>query len=80
MEGRLAAPVPNTSVLMIEEEMIVYWNCRGTASKEFACEMKEIMREYRPMIVILVEPRVSGEVADRVCKSLGKKRWIRSEA
>lgn len=32
------------------------------------------------MVVILLEPRISGEVADVVCKSLGKSRWIRSEA
>lgn len=80
MEGRLAAPTPNNCVLMIEDERIICWSCRGAASKEFVCEMKEILRAYKPRIVILIEPRVSGEVADRIYKIFGKKQWIRSEA
>lgn len=62
------------------EERVLCWNCRGAGSKEFACKLNEIIREHKPMVVILLEPRVSGEVADVICKSLGKNRWIRSEA
>lgn len=38
------------------------------------------MRGFRPKIVILLEPRISSASADCVCKKLGKKRWVRSEA
>lgn len=38
------------------------------------------MRVFRPKNTILLEPRISKEVADRVCNKLGKKRWVRSEA
>lgn len=42
--------------------------------------MKHLMREYMLKVVILLEPRVSGDTANRVCNRLGKKRWARSEA
>lgn len=39
-----------------------------------------MIREHMPSIIVLIEPRINGEVADVVCKKLGKKTWIRSEA
>lgn len=59
---------------------ILCWNCRGAASKEFAVELKEILRNFRLKIIILMEPRISGEAADKICGGLGKKKWLRSEA
>lgn len=32
------------------------------------------------MIIILMEPRISGDMVDVVCRWLGKNRWIRSES
>lgn len=62
----------------------MYWNFRGAGSGEFACEMKEIMREHIPHVIILLEPRTSGDTTDTIYKKLGKKKWmkkwIRSEA
>lgn len=74
--GRLATRL----MLMMIEECIVCWNVRGAGSKEFMREMKEIMKAHRPMVVILLEPRISGAAADVVRKEMGKGRWIRSEA
>lgn len=42
--------------------------------------MRELIREFKPRMIILIEPRISGDLADRVCESLGKTKWIRSEA
>lgn len=39
--------------------------------------LKDIIREHRPVVVILLEPSISGDTVDAVCKSLGKKRCIR---
>lgn len=61
-------------------ERIVSWNCRGAASREFLVEVKEILRQYRPQMLIILEPQVSGAVADKVCKSLGRSKWIRAKA
>lgn len=35
---------------------------------------------HRPMVLIIMDPRIRGEVEDGVCKRLGKRQWIRSEA
>lgn len=66
--------------MMIVEERIVCWNCKGTASQEFACKLREILVGFRPKIVILMDPWISGKMKDKVCKKLGKIWWIRSEA
>lgn len=62
---------------MVTDASLLCWNCRGVGSKEFELELKQMMREYRPKIIILLEPQISGETADRVCKRLGKKHWAR---
>lgn len=49
-------------------------------SKGFLCKLKEVMKEYQPSIIVLLEPRISEAMADEVCKKIGKKMWIRSEA
>lgn len=42
--------------------------------------MGDLMKEFRPKIVILLEPRISREIVDRVCKKLGNKKWARAKA
>lgn len=56
------------------------WNCRGAGNRDFLCEMKELLKEHRPSIMVLLEPRISGDIEDEVCRKLGKKRWLRLEA
>lgn len=56
------------------------WNYRGAGSKEFELEMKNLLREHKPIVLILLEPWVSGEKADRICRKLRKNRWVCSEA
>lgn len=43
-------------------------------------EVREFKRRFRPEIVILMEPKISGETADEVCRRLGKTMWIRMDA
>lgn len=62
------------------KESILFWNCRGAGSREFLCEIKELMKEHHPSILILLESRISGATADGVCKKLGMRSWIRSKA
>lgn len=54
------------------KESILRWNCRGAASREFVCEMRELLGKFKPMVIILLEPKISGEAANGVCKKLGK--------
>lgn len=59
--------------MKMEAERVISWNCRGAANKEFVVEFKELLRAFKPKIIILIEPRISSEAADRVCKGL--ERW-----
>lgn len=43
-------------------------------------EMQEFGRVYKPAVIVLVEPRIFGTMADEVCRKLGMDRWVRSEA
>lgn len=45
---------------------VLCWNCRGAGGRAFAIEIKEMIREHRPKIAIILEPRISREVADQV--------------
>lgn len=65
---------------MLIDGRIFCWNCRGARSGEFIKEMKEFKRMYKPMIIILIEPKINGAGADGVCKKIGKINWIHSEA
>lgn len=54
-------------------------NCRGVKSREFLGEMKEFNKLHKPVIIILMEPHISGEMADSAYKKLGKTNgfdWI----
>ncbi|XP_028752958.1 uncharacterized protein LOC114712575 [Neltuma alba] len=60
--------------------MIIAWNARGAAGRDFGNALKELMRRYKPSMVILVETRCSGSKAQKVIKNLGFKHQIIEEA
>ena len=53
--------------------MIITWNARGAAGKDFWTAVKELKRRYNPKIFVLVETRCSGEVAQQAIKKMGFK-------
>ncbi|KAI9086787.1 hypothetical protein K1719_031381 [Acacia pycnantha] len=56
------------------------WNSRGAASKGFAIVLRDMKRRYRLDLVVILEPRISGNLALKVIKSWGFKHSIRMEA
>ena len=50
------------------------------ASKEFGRALKEWIRLYRPTIIALLEPKVSGIHADIICKGINFANWVCVEA
>lgn len=50
---------------------IIVWNCRGAASKGFATAMRNLCMDFKPDVVVLLEPRVSGVRGQKIIKSLG---------
>lgn len=39
-----------------------------------------MIRAHRPVVIVLLGSRISGAIADGICKKFGKKIWIRTEA
>ncbi|KAK4282536.1 hypothetical protein QN277_013898 [Acacia crassicarpa] len=60
--------------------IIASWNCRGAGRRNFPLTMKDIVNKYCINILCLMEPRISGNRADKVCQKLGFGHWIRVEA
>lgn len=59
---------------------LLIYNFQGTASKEFNRVLKDMIKRVNPTILGLLEPRISGDHADRVCNKLGYSNWLRVEA
>ncbi|XP_031402735.1 uncharacterized protein LOC116212324 [Punica granatum] len=59
---------------------VLCWNCRGAGSSRFVRVMKEMIRDHRPNIVVIVEPRISGAKADAVCRKFSDYSVERVEA
>lgn len=59
---------------------LLVWNCQGANSREMNRIIKEMIIKFRPSILGLLEPRVSGSHADDICNKMGYENWLRVEA
>ncbi|XVF69958.1 hypothetical protein PTKIN_Ptkin11bG0122600 [Pterospermum kingtungense] len=59
---------------------VLVWNYQSAISKEFLRVLKDLLRQYKPILLALLEPRFSDYQADEICNNLGFKEWIRMEA
>ena len=50
---------------------IFVWNCQGANGNKFSHTMRCLVKQYKPKILMLLEPRISGIKEDRVVKGLG---------
>ncbi|KAL8158694.1 hypothetical protein V2J09_000231 [Rumex salicifolius] len=58
--------------LMIKDNInIITWNVQRAGSREFMIMLKELIRLHNPAILVLVETRLSGRQADKVCAFIG---------
>lgn len=60
--------------------MLLVWNARGAAGKAFCRALNELRKNWRPVIVVLLETRCSGCNAQRVIKKMGFSHQIIEEA
>ncbi|XP_028760821.1 uncharacterized protein LOC114719473 [Neltuma alba] len=60
--------------------IVASWNCRGAGNRAFPQLIKDIVRRKNIDILCLIEPRISGQKADKVVRKLGFSHWIRVEA
>lgn len=70
-------PLTLLFVLMIK---VLSWNCRGAASTTFPGRIRDLLRENKADILVLLETRVSGWRAEKIVARLGFSNWIRLEA
>ncbi|KAI9073386.1 hypothetical protein K1719_044665 [Acacia pycnantha] len=59
---------------------LLVWNSRGAASKGFAAVVKDMRVRHKLDLVVILEPRVSGNQASRIIKNWGFKHSFRVEA
>lgn len=50
---------------------IMTWNCQGAASKEFMSMLKNFVKHNKHDIIVLLEPKILGILADKVCNKVG---------
>lgn len=64
----------------MNQTKIVCWNCRGALSKGFPRLVKDLISYYHIDIMILLEPRCSGDKAEKVIGKIGFNSSWRVEA
>ena len=50
---------------------LLIWNCSGAASKSFNRTVKDMIQTFKPDLIGMVETKISGGQADKVCNKLG---------
>lgn len=59
---------------------ILFWNIQGAASKGFRRSFSTLLKNYFPSVVIMMDPRISGQQVDDFIKSTGFDNSHRIEA
>lgn len=63
--------VPRTQPFFAGIMKIVVWNCRGAGSRDFRRHAKELLRNHKPEVFILIETRVRNCKAEKIIRKLG---------
>lgn len=56
------------------------WNCRGAGGRNFASTIRDFLSLYQLDFVAILEPRISGDTADKVINRIGLLEGARIEA
>ena len=59
---------------------LLIWNCQGASSSGFLRVLKDLLKRHNVACLGLLEPKVSGQHANEICKSIGFKNWVRVES
>lgn len=59
---------------------LLIWTCQGSASKGFLRVIMDLLRVHRPRILALLEPRISGDQTNGICRKVGFDNWVQVEA
>ena len=50
---------------------ILVWNCREAGNEDFLGVIRDLISVHDPVILVLVETRISGDRADEVSRRIG---------
>lgn len=59
---------------------VISWNCQGIGNRETSRIVKTLISTHRPDILVLLEPKISGDKANKVCRELNFDDWVRVES
>ncbi|XP_019183336.1 PREDICTED: uncharacterized protein LOC109178201 [Ipomoea nil] len=59
---------------------LMLWNCQGASGRAIHRALNLMLQVYKPTILGLFEPKVSGIQANKICSNLGFSDWVRVEA
>lgn len=65
--------------LMVMMINIFFWNCRGAASKGIAVVIRDMRKRYCIDVIVILEPTISGSLANKVIRAWGFKNSRRVE-
>lgn len=58
-------------LIIFMKSNIFVWNCQEARNPKFYRILNEYLREFNPELVVLVETKVSGVIAENVIRSIG---------
>ncbi|CAN1136492.1 hypothetical protein LINPERHAP2_LOCUS9487 [Linum perenne] len=61
-------------------ETVFSWNCRGAGHKKYLATFRSYLGQFKPSIVFILEPRISGNKADVVSRKLGYTDCVRVDS
>lgn len=59
---------------------MLFWNIYGVGNSESFCHLKFLVKCFDVKILVIVEPKISGDSAARVCRNLDFDGAFRQEA
>ncbi|KAL8167801.1 hypothetical protein V2J09_009300 [Rumex salicifolius] len=70
----------NLFFMLVPQFKIISWNVQGAGSRSFLNNLKNLIRLHDLTILVLLETRISGSQANKVCAQIGFDGLIRVEA
>ena len=72
--------LPFWFLFMVMSISVMFWNVQGAGASDFRLSFAAIIQCYKPTMVVIFEPRISGKKADNFIRGCGFERSHKIEA
>ncbi|KAF2316210.1 hypothetical protein GH714_041551 [Hevea brasiliensis] len=72
--------VSNNGAIVCRQEGVAVWNIHGIGSRCSLHLLKDYKCKFKPLILVLVEPKISRNIADDISYDLGFDCWVHMES